>query len=145
MKYSKQCECCGHIETAFTYTLNVGKVSALRKLVDYYEVTKKPVQLGDLKITNSQYTNFCHLVYFGLAKHVSGGWEPTEKGILFIENKISVMVPQVVMNGKVLEDDHEAWATHTKERKIVTVRDIHELSYKKYGEYAEEVDRPVTL
>ena len=139
MKYSKTCECCGHKNTAFTYNLNVGKVSALRKLTDHYEITKKPVQLGDIKITNSQYTNFCHLAYFNLARHIPGGWVPTDIGIAFIYGEIGVQVPVAVLNGVILNLDHEAWGTQDKKPTTKYVQDIHDISYKKHSEYAEEV------
>lgn len=130
------------MSTAYTYNLNVGKVSALRKLVDHYEEKKVPVQLGDLKLTNSQYTNFCHLVYFGLAKHIHGGWLPTETGIAFIYGEVSVLVPVAVMNGVVLPLTHEAWATTEKQPKPVFVQGINETAYKKHEAYVQEVDVP---
>ena len=138
MKYSTTCEHCGHQDTAYTYTLNKGKVIALRKLVDKYEQTKKPAQLGDLGITNSQYTNFCHLQYFNLAKHLPEGWVPTMEGIAFIHGEISVTLPVAVMASEVLPEDHEAWKTHPGKRTTAFVFDIEELAYKKRPEYARE-------
>ena len=138
MKYSKTCECCGHQDTAYTYTLNEGKVQALSKLVDRYEITRKPVQLGELGISNSQYTNFCHLQYFELAKHIPEGWVPTEEGIKFIHGQIGVKMPVAVMASEVLPDDHEAWETHDKDRAIAFVFDIDQTAYKQRPDYAEE-------
>lgn len=139
MKYSKTCEHCGHSETAYTYNLNVGKVRALQKLVEKYESTKKPVQLGDLIISNSQYTNFCHLAYFGLVQHVTEGWLPTALGIEFTYNQVGVYVPVAVMNGIVLAPDHEAWSTHGKSQSLVFAQDIDSVGYKRKSEYVEEI------
>lgn len=139
MKFSEQYQSCGHKDTAYTYNLNLGKVSALRKLIDRYELTKAPVQLGDMGITNSQYTNFCHLAYFGLAKHITEGWIPTELGIAFIYGEAGVQVPVAVLNGRVLEASHPAWETHTKTPETKYVFDINNTAYKKRGEYQEEI------
>lgn len=139
MKFSEQCNHCGHKDTAYTYNLNVGKVSALRKLIDRYERTKAPVQLGDMGITNSQYTNFCHLAYFGLALHLTEGWIPTEKGTMFIYGEIGTQVPVAVLNGEVLPADHEAWTTHTNTPTTKFVFDINNTAYKRRGEYQEEI------
>ncbi len=144
MKYSKTCEHCGHIETAYIHSLNKGKVKALRKLVDQYQITKEAVQLRELGINNSQYTNFCHLQYFDLAKHIPEGWVPTKLGIEFIHGESSVLLPAAVMASKVLPDDHEAWKTHDKVRKVTFIFDIDEESYKKRIDYAQE-KRQATL
>lgn len=139
MKHSVTCQSCGHKDTAYTYNLNVGKVSALRKLIDRHEITKAPVHLGDLGITNSQYTNFCHLAYFGLALHITSGWIPTDLGIAFIYGEVGVQVPVAVLNGVVLAGDHEAWNTHTKTPETKYVFDINNTAYKKREEYQEEI------
>lgn len=139
MKYSKKCDHCGHKNTAYLHGLNIGKVSALRKLVDRYEMTKAPVQLGDLGITNSQYTNFCHLAYFDLATHLTEGWIPTQKGIMFIYGEIGVQTPVAILNSEVLPLDHEAWATHNTRPAIAFVMDINNTAYKKRPEFQKEI------
>ncbi len=141
MKYTKPCSECGHIEVAYTHHLNVGKVKALRSLVDFYEKMKRPAKMKELALPNSQYTNFGHLAYWDLAMFLhgdKGGWIPTEKGIAFIYGRLSVLVPAGVMFKKPLEENHEAWKTHTKERTMKSVKDIDELSYKQKEEYQEE-------
>ena len=138
MKYSKKCESCDHTETAYTFTLNVGKVVALRKLVDYYETNHRGVNLEKLGLTNSQYTNFCHLVYFGLAGNTPKGWLPTDLGIAFIHGEAKITQPVATMGKAVLPNNHEAWRTHPGDRKEVFVFDIDQPSYKKRPEYAVE-------
>lgn len=141
MNYSNKCDHCGHIETAYVHSLNVGKVQALKKLVESYErplTLGLPCELGSLGISNSQYTNFCHLVYFGLAEHLENGWIPTEVGIKFIHGEVGVTIPQAVMGGVILPDDHEAWQTHTGARRTAFVFDVDETAYKKRSEYAQE-------
>lgn len=146
MKYHTKCEHCGHQVTAYTYSLNVGKVRALRSLVDKYEETRKPVELGTLGLTNSQYTNFCHLPYFGLAQYIPGeGWVPTPKGIMFIEGHVAISMPVAVMGGEVLPNDHEAWQTATRQPKLYSVRQIDETSYKQKVEYQQEKSMAASL
>ena len=138
MKYSKTCNCCGHQDTAYTFSLNKGKVNALRKLVDKYEITKSAVALGDLNLSTSQFTNFCHLQYFDLVKHIPEGWVPTIIGISFIQGEIGIIMPVATMSGEILADDHEAWATHPGKRTKAFIFDIDETAYKQRPEYAQE-------
>lgn len=138
MKYTKKCETCGHISAAFTYKLNVGKVKALRRLVDAYEANPTPKKLGELGLTNSQYTNFCHLAYWDLARKIKEGWIPTQEGIDFIYGKRMIVMPVAVMNGNILPEGHEAWKTHDKGRQSFSIKDIDETAYKQKEEYAAE-------
>jgi hypothetical protein len=95
MKYKITCGECGHQDTAYLHSLNLGKVQALRKLVDFYELHKRPCQMEQLYLSNSQYTNFGHLQYFKLALHIPDGWIPTEDGIAFIHGEIPVIQQDV--------------------------------------------------
>jgi len=145
MKYTIKCDHCDHIKTAYVHILNTGKVDALRKLVDFYEEHKRSAPLKDLGITNSQYTNFCHLPYFNLALRVEGGWVPTQRGISFIYGQHSVLHPVAVMESKVLDSNHEAWDSHKTERKYKSVQDFSEFAYKKRGEFAREKSQALQL
>jgi len=138
MKYSKTCDHCGHQDTAYTFSLNVGKIKSLRKLVDKYEITRSAVALGYLNLSTSQFTNFCHLQYFDLAKHIPEGWVPTTTGIKFIHGEVGVKTPVAMMNSKILSDEHEAWATHPGKRTKAFIFDIDETAYKQRSEYARE-------
>lgn len=145
MNYQTKCDHCGHAITAYTHNLNSGKVAALRRLIDQYESTKSPVALGDLGISNSQYTGFCHLTYFDLVRHIPEGWIPTMKGIAFIHGEIGVIEPVMVMASQVLPYEHEAWKEWTGERHEVFVFDINNTAYKRRPEFAAEKSQAVTL
>lgn len=138
MKYSRNCSSCGNKETAYIHNLNVSLVQALRRLVDAYELTKKSQQLGSLHLTNSQYSNFAHLAYFGLVHNIPEGWLPTPEGIDFIHGEIPVLVPSAVISGIVLPSNHEAWKTHPSGRHEMYVKDIDTVSYKQRAEYSRE-------
>lgn len=139
MKYHRKCETCGHQVTAYTIRLNHGMVESLRRLVDWYDVKKKPAQMGELQMDNSQYTNFAHLRYFGLiVKNDEKGWVPTILGTRFIYGEEKVITPVAIMDGEVLADTHEAWRTHEGERVFVDVHEVDQSAYKKRAEFAEE-------
>lgn len=138
MKYKKTCEHCGHEITAYTFSLNKSMVNALSRLVDLYERERKPIAKPDLNLSNSQYTNFCHLAYFELAKMVEDHWVPTELGMAFIHGETSIVLPIARMGKQNLAPDHEAWKTHEGERYSVTVSDIDVMAYKRRPEYARE-------
>lgn len=141
MKYTKTCETCGHIETAFTQPLNEGKVNALRKLVDFYELHNRPAKMNELRLSNSQYTNFGHLAYWDFARYIKGspsGWVPTDWGVKFIYGEATVLTPVAIMNKSPLPYYHEAWKTHGKDPRPVKVQDIDIVSYKQKEEYQQE-------
>ncbi len=145
MKYTKKCEQCGHIKTAYAFVLNKSLINALRQLVDFYEKNKRAAQLKDLSLTNNQYVNFSHLQYFGLIKPTPEGWYPSNDGIAFIYGDAPVVMPVVVMEGKVLSYDHEAWLTHDIKPKEHYVQNINAEAYKKRLEYQTEKSQATSL
>ena len=55
MNYQTKCHCCGHIKVAYVSYLSKQLVRALRKLVDYYDDTKKYCNLQkDIELTKNQ-------------------------------------------------------------------------------------------
>ena len=145
MNYKKTCECCGNVVSAYTHSLNVSLVIALRKLVDQYETRVIPIPLGDLDLATSQYTNFAHLQYFHLAQNMPDGWVPTKMGIQFIYGEARVMVPAGVFGKEILWHGHEAWETHTAKRAELFVYDIDAVSYKRRNEYQREKASTLSL
>lgn len=139
MKYTKECEHCQNIITAYTHTLNRPLVESLRKLVDFYEEKKRGCNLqSDLNLSKNQYNNFQKLQYFRLVFNRIDGWVPTFMGTSFIEGKLTILNPVATFGKSILPDDHEAWGTHNSERRTVGVQDIDIMSWKRREEYKEE-------
>lgn len=147
MHFSTKCECCGHTSTAYTHKLGKNLVQALRQLVDWYEETKSPAHLQrHLNLTKTQYNNFQKLQYFNLVRNIPEGWLPTPLGIDFIYNRAMVLNTVATIENNVLSSLHGAWKTHKgKEPKLVSVRDIHLISYKTRSEYQLEKSRQLNL
>lgn len=138
MLYSKKCECCGHIETAYAHPLNRGLVLAFKQLCEFYLRTHQACNLArDLSLNHNQLANFQKLRYFGLVSDTPDGWFPTNTGIDWFGGDISILNPAGSLSNQVLPDYHEAWKTH-KARKAVRITDYVDLSYKQRDDYASE-------
>lgn len=120
-------------------------VRALRKLVDFYQANKKPAMLEKLDLTNSQYGNFATMAHFGVIRNTPDGWVPTEKGLMFIQGEITLMMPIAIMARDVLPFDHEAWQTATRKPKTKHISQIDSVSYKQKIEYQKEKSSSSTL
>ena len=139
MKYTKTCECCGNMITAYSHNLNKPLVKALRQLVDYYETHRKPCNLQKhLNLSKDQYNNFQKLQYFRLVHRNNDGWVPTVDGTDFILGRIRVVTPAGTFGKEILENSHEAWDTHSTPRIFVDVKDIDEESWKQREDYKQE-------
>lgn len=146
MNYLKKCDCCGHQITAYTVGINKGLLEAFVRFGDYYLQNRQGISkhimesLGIIK-SNSQYTNFHNLQYFGIIAHDEGNreiWHLTPFGEKFFYNEVSVLSPVAVMAGRVLPDDHEAWLSHAKPRRSVRIDSRLDPSYKRWREYRQE-------
>lgn len=141
MKYSKTCECCGHIQTAYTHNLNEPMVLAFNVVVEEYLATKEPVNVYGLeRLDYNQKCNFQKLKYFGLMDFAGGvGWFPTALGLQFYYGERAVITPVASMGNEVLPDNHEAWDTHGGKRRWVYPQDVaNEWAYKKRPDYKAE-------
>ena len=143
MKYTNTCECCGHKVTAFTHQLNKGLAEAFKAFVDKYAEIKAPVSPSkDLNLTHTQLANWQKLRYWDLIKPIDnnkGLWVPTPNGILFYQDRISVMKTVATINAEVLPQTHEAWETHTKNVELVRITDlIDDFEYKQRPDYQAE-------
>lgn len=139
MKYSKTCECCGHLQAAYTHRMNRNLVSALDKLVKFYKDSGRRANISkDLDLTFNQRNNFQKLQYFKLVHRDANGWVPTSYGVSFIEGKISCADTVASFNNQTLEPGHEAWETHSKKIKMVMAGDYMDVTYKQPEEYKEE-------
>ncbi len=144
MKFCKKCQHCGHIEVAYTYTINKPLANALRRLVDFYEANRKPCEPAQLNLNNSQYGNFSSLQHFGLILPTPEGWFPTNTGIEFIYGEVPVSMPVKVMKGNILPKSHEAWRGESAAREYY-VKEISFNEWKKRPEYAAEKSNTKTL
>lgn len=139
MKYSRTCECCGSVVTAYTHKLNKWLVSWLRQLVDHYEIHKSWANLReDLKLSITQYTNMQKLQYFKLAYRDSNGRVPTQKWSNFVYWLSPCENTSATLGKSILPPDHEARATHKAPVKMMYIHDVDETQYKRREEYAQE-------
>lgn len=140
MKYSKRCECCGHKITAFTHSVNKSMIGAFDRLVEFYLREGRSANINkELNLTHNQKCNLPKMQYYGLIQNLREGlWIPTRKGLSFYYGEISILMPVATINNKVIEDDHEAWNTHSTPRRTVNIMDIEESHYKQRPEYQEE-------
>lgn len=93
------CPRCGAKQVEYKHTLSKGLVSFLWTL--YH--AKKPTKLVDLPIDHSTFTNAQKTAYWNLAHSVDGSWSLTERGMLFLSNRIEVERFVRTRNGKVVE------------------------------------------
>ncbi len=146
MKYQKECECCGHVITAYSHHLNKPLVQALKQLVVWYEDTKKPANLqANLNLSKNQYNNFQKLQYFGLVQRTEKGWYPTDIGFQFIYGEISVYNKVATFGKDILGYDHEAWKKVKVKPQMVFVEDIDRDSYKTRVDYQNEKSKQKRL
>lgn len=145
MKFHIQCDHCGHKRVGYTYRLNVGTVTMLRRLVDQYEQTKKPVENKTVSRTKAEYTNLCHLQYWGLIAKAQRAWVPTPLGIQFIYGEVSIPDLAGEMNSVPIPYDHPSWQTHKDKPTMVTVRDIDNFAYKQRVDFEAEKSSQTSL
>lgn len=139
MKYEQKCGHCGSKKVAYTHRLNRPLVSALAELATFYDKTNRPCNLQrDLHLTKNQYNNFQKLQYFGLVRRTQGGWYPTIIAFDFLSGKGRIPDTSASMSGDALEYAHEAWKTHEKRLRMVSVNDYLETTYKRQKEYQQE-------
>lgn len=141
MKYSIQCPHCSSAQVAYTFPLNASLVSAFIRFAEkFMENGRKGMKKPAMGLTNSQYTNFHKLHHFGIIRQYeeSGEWWLTEFGEKFYYAEEGVLNPAGFMAGETLGPNHEAWATHKGERKMVFITEVLPTHYKQRPEYREE-------
>jgi hypothetical protein len=142
MKYSETCACCAHTATAYTHNLNKPLISALKQLVEFYQVNYRRANLQkDLMLTKNQYNNFQKLQYFGLVHREAGGYVPTSKGTAFIKGTGSTQDIVATLGKNILDQSHPAWSEHSRTPKEVRIYDYFPEAYKQREEYQDEKSR----
>ena len=146
MKYSKKCQCCGHVVTAYTHKLWRQQIEMLWKLINFHERKWRPAIISELWLTPVQYSIFWKMKHFDLIKqeYFKQDWKMklwriptwTWKWFYLWKN----MCPNRVasMNGETLPWNHEAWKTDDEWRKRVRRKDIEFEKSKQPVEYKEE-------
>jgi hypothetical protein len=154
MKYSKKCECCGHVVTAYTLPLNEGMVRAFILFARKYiqAVTDKSrkdhmLKKGEIGLTNTQYSNFQNLRHYGLIwqRERGGAWMLTKLGSEFYFGTATILTPAAHMGGNTLPPDHPAWNTHPQPRRTISIRDVLPEEYKQRPEFQAEKSGQLTF
>lgn len=140
MKYSIKCNHCDSQQTAYTLPLNASLVEAFVVFATKYMADRKGIKKGDIGLTNAQYSNFQNLRHFGLIMQMDKGqeWYLTKRGAQFYNGEIKIASPAAHLGGKTLPPNHDAWATHSAPRQLVSIRDVLPDYYKQREEYQNE-------
>ena len=148
MKYSKTCECCGNIISAYTHKLNAWNVDMLEKLVLFHDKNDRPAIISELGLSPVEYSVFSKMKHFWIIQRVNWGstdgqkiqgWIPTRKWIEWLQGKIQIESRSASFGKETLPLDHEARQTDKIWRKLVRVRDIKaDYKRKKGDEYKKE-------
>ena len=149
MKYSKTCECCWNVVSAYTHKLNAWNVDMLEKLVLFYQKRNRPAIISELWLSPVEYSVFSKMKHFGIIQHVELKraltnekitWRiPTRKWIEWLQWKIQIENRSASFGKTTLPLDHEAWKTDKIWRKLVRVRDIKsDYKRKQPDEYKKE-------
>lgn len=140
MNYHEDCPHCGKRITAYTLPLNRGLALAFLTFADARIRLQRPVEKGELGLSNSQYGNFQNLRHFGLIFQLERGraWELTRLGLSFAMGEASVPSPVAHFGAETLPEDHLAWSTHKGPRAKVTIRDVLPAEWKAREEFKVE-------
>lgn len=141
MHYTKKCEHCGHVLSAYTHNLNKGQVTAFNKFMERYFEMNRPINVNtEIKLTHNQLAGFRQLKFFGLVgkAEIGGHWYPTPLGVGFYYGEKRVQSPVATFNDEVLPLGHKAWETHDKAIGWVYITDLLPEHYKRRPEYMAE-------
>lgn len=142
MPYTEICHHCGHAQVAYVHHLNKPLVSALRQLVDFYELHKRGANLQkDLDLTKSLFTNFQKLQYFGFVRRETAlGWFPTQLGIDFIYGLVQSCTHTTTISGVVRSD-----IPPPENNRYLFVYEIDTTQYKQRDEYQAEKSQQTSM
>ena len=142
MKYTETCECCGHVVTAFTHSLNWGLAIAFNKFMQKFYDVRRPINPNkELGLTHNQLANWQKLRYWDLIRQIDGQglWIPTNTGHWFFGGTVAIPKVVATMNAERITSGHAAWETHTKDVELVKFSDLAtDFKYKKRPEYQAE-------
>lgn len=127
------CECCGAKVVEYKHTFNAGLANSLWQIY----LANKPVDLNDLELSRTQWTNFQKLRYWGLveqchdqiSKRANGLWQVTDLGKTFV-------------NDAQCSIHHNVWTFRGETMRFdghyVHFQDVHAKFYKDRPTYAAE-------
>ena len=140
MKYQTECPVCKHRVTAYTLPLNESLLRAFISFAEEYLFLGRGLKKKDLHFTNSQYTNFHNLRYFGLIEmdDETQEWHLTSLGQDFYFGESEILSPVAFMNGETLPEEHPAWRTHSGLRRPVRIDSFFPFLYKQRDDYRQE-------
>lgn len=109
LEQDEKCPFCGAKKKMYWHNLSAGLVQTLAKFAQAIKVKGvNDIHVGkDLVLDNAAYNNFNKLKYWGLVVKtgVGGHWKLTEKGTLFLQNKIAINKRVKTFRNKVEEKD----------------------------------------
>jgi len=125
MKEVRTCPTCGSKTLEYHFILNRGLIGGLAKLYD----AGVSSALGDLNLTNSEYSNFPKLAYWGLIEtdelH-TGKWSLTKVGAEFLRGSVCIPKGVWTYRGKLVRTDKD----------LVYARDVViDFTYRKRDDY----------
>ena len=149
MKYSKTCECCGNVVSAYTHKLNAWNVDMLEKLVVFYNQKHRPAIISELDLSPVEYSVFGKMKHFWIISHVKHKtavdgeeitWRiPTLKWIEWLQWKRQIENRSASFGKQTLPLNHEARKTDKIWRQLVRVWEIKKDYQRKQGdEYKQE-------
>jgi len=132
-KNPRFCECCGAKVVEYKHSINQGLVNSLYKL---YQAGGGPINLHEIKLLKTEWTNFQKLRYWNLVSkveredksHIGGAWQITRLGRSFIQNGVGIQKSVWTFRGE----------TTKYEGNTIFFNDLHDKEVKKKPDYARE-------
>lgn len=127
--------------TAYPHPLNKQMVNAFVLFMQkYFEVGGTIIPNVELGLSATQIANFQKMQHYKLIKKIDkvDGYIPTLFGVEFYNGSLPVVYPAISFDNKVVGVDHPAWETFDKERKILYIGDIVDVTWKRREEYRED-------
>ena len=141
MKYNERCSMCGHQKTAYTISLNEPMALAFVRFAEsFMSGGRRGIKKGEIGLSNAQYSNFQNLRHFGIIRQYEKGneWYLTDFGERFYYGEVGIEDPVAHMDGETLSPSHEAWKSHTGDKRKITINSLIPTHYKSRPEYRAE-------
>lgn len=126
------CQCCGQSISKHKHSLSKNMIRILHKAATC-GISNFHLQ-QHINLTKNEYANFQKLKYWGLvvrSPHLSGYWQITKQGILFIKGETDLPKWVQTFNNKVVDTSKD----------LVSVHDLGLfLRYKRREEYANDAE-----
>lgn len=98
------CHSCGQkLPRLYRHRLSKGLVSGLWKLYHLH----RPASICEIGLLNNEFGNFQKLRYFELIVSVDGKWSVTQRGFMFLANRVEVEKTVITRKSRVVERSNE--------------------------------------